>query len=123
MATVELIMPKLGESIMEATILKWLKQPGDMVSQDESVLEVATDKVDTEVPCMYAGKIVKLLAKEGEVVQVGKAIAIIEATGITETPKVTLTETAPAPANRSASIFSAAMKTITISSAFLFWTR
>ncbi len=99
MATVELIMPKLGESIMEATILKWLKQPGDMVSQDESVLEVATDKVDTEVPCMYAGKIVKLLAKEGEVVQVGKAIAIIEATGITETPRVTLAETAPVPAS------------------------
>ena len=99
MATVELIMPKLGESIMEATILKWLKQPGAMVSQDESVLEVATDKVDTEVPCMYAGKIVKLLAKEGEVVQVGKAIAIIEATGITETPRVTLAETAPVPAS------------------------
>jgi 2-oxoglutarate dehydrogenase E2 component (dihydrolipoamide succinyltransferase) len=99
MATVELIMPKLGESIMEATILKWLKQPGDMVSQDESVLEVATDKVDTEVPCMYAGKIVKLLAKEGEVVQVGKAIAIIEATGITEAPRVLVPETAPAPAS------------------------
>jgi 2-oxoglutarate dehydrogenase E2 component (dihydrolipoamide succinyltransferase) len=84
MPTVELIMPKLGESIMEATILKWLKQPGDSVMLDESVLEVATDKVDTEVPCMYAGKVVKLLAREGEVVQVGKPIAILEATGVTE---------------------------------------
>lgn len=78
MAAVELIMPKMGESIMEATVLKWLKKPGDLVGQDESVLEVATDKVDTEVPSMYAGTLVKILAQEGEVVQVGKAIAIIE---------------------------------------------
>jgi len=78
MAAVELIMPKMGESIMEATVLKWLKKPGDTVGQDESVLEVATDKVDTEVPSMYAGTLVKILAQEGEVVKVGKAIAIIE---------------------------------------------
>ncbi|MFZ9980645.1 MAG: dihydrolipoamide acetyltransferase family protein [Cyclobacteriaceae bacterium] len=78
MAAVELIMPKMGESIMEATVLKWLKKPGDLVGQDESVLEVATDKVDTEVPSMYAGTLVKILAQEGEVVRVGKAIAIIE---------------------------------------------
>lgn len=78
MAAVELIMPKMGESIMEATVLKWLKKPGDSVGQDESVLEVATDKVDTEVPSMYAGVLVKILAQEGEVVKVGKAIAILE---------------------------------------------
>lgn len=80
MALVELIMPKMGESIMEATILTWLKKPGDKIEQDESVLEVATDKVDTEVPSTHAGILQEILAKEGEVVKVGKAIAII-ATG------------------------------------------
>jgi len=77
MAQAELIMPKMGESIMEATILKWLKKPGDKIEQDESVLEVATDKVDTEVPSIHAGVLKEILAKEGEVVQVGKPIAII----------------------------------------------
>lgn len=77
MARVELIMPKMGESIMEATILNWLKKPGDKIEQEESVLEVATDKVDTEVPSTYAGVLVEILAKEGEVVKVGKPIAII----------------------------------------------
>jgi 2-oxoglutarate dehydrogenase E2 component (dihydrolipoamide succinyltransferase) len=77
MALVELIMPKMGESIMEATILHWLKKPGDKIEQDESVLEVATDKVDTEVPSTHAGVLKEILAKEGEVVKIGKAIAVI----------------------------------------------
>jgi 2-oxoglutarate dehydrogenase E2 component (dihydrolipoamide succinyltransferase) len=77
MAQVELIMPKMGESIMEGTIIKWLKNEGDKIDQDESVLEVATDKVDTEVPCTHSGIISKILAQEGEVVPVGKTIAII----------------------------------------------
>lgn len=77
MASVELIMPKMGESIMEATVLSWLKKPGDKIEQDESVLEVATDKVDTEVPSTHAGVLKEILAKEGEVVKVGKPIAII----------------------------------------------
>ena len=77
MANAELIMPKMGESIMEATILKWLKKPGDKIEQDESVLEVATDKVDTEVPSTHAGVLKEILAKEGEVVKVGKVIAVI----------------------------------------------
>lgn len=68
----------MGESIMEATILNWLKKPGDKIEQDESVLEVATDKVDTEVPSTHAGVLKEVLAKEGEVVKVGKAIAVIE---------------------------------------------
>lgn len=86
MALVELIMPKMGESIMEATILTWLKKPGDKIEQDESVLEVATDKVDTEVPSTHAGVLKEILAKDGEVVKVGKAIAIIstEANGSAE---------------------------------------
>jgi 2-oxoglutarate dehydrogenase E2 component (dihydrolipoamide succinyltransferase) len=78
MAKVELIMPKMGESIMEATILKWLKKPGDKIEQDESVLEVATDKVDTEVPSTHAGVLKEILAKDGEVVKIGTPIAILE---------------------------------------------
>ncbi len=86
MARVELIMPKMGESIMEATILKWLKKPGDKIDQDESVLEVATDKVDTEVPSTHAGVLVELLAKEGEIVKVGKPIAILSSDVSTGVP-------------------------------------
>jgi 2-oxoglutarate dehydrogenase E2 component (dihydrolipoamide succinyltransferase) len=84
MAQVELVMPKMGESIMEATILHWLKKPGEKIEQDESVLEVATDKVDTEVPSTHAGVLKEILAKEGEVVKVGKPIAIIT-TDVAET--------------------------------------
>lgn len=78
MALVEMVMPKMGESIIEGTILIWLKKEGDLIEQDESVLEVATDKVDTEVPAIAGGILKKILAKEGEVVPVGTAIAIIE---------------------------------------------
>jgi len=78
MAIVEMVMPKMGESIMEGTILSWLKKEGDKIEQDESVLEVATDKVDTEVPATHAGTLKTILAKEGEVVEVGKPIALIE---------------------------------------------
>ncbi len=77
MAQVEMVMPKMGESIMEATILSWLKKEGDRIEEDESVLEVATDKVDTEVPATHAGVLSKILAQEGEVVPVGQPIAII----------------------------------------------
>jgi 2-oxoglutarate dehydrogenase E2 component (dihydrolipoamide succinyltransferase) len=77
MARVELIMPKMGESIMEATILNWLKKPGDKIEQDESVLEVATDKVDTEVPSTHAGILTEVFAKVGDVVKVGTAIAVL----------------------------------------------
>ncbi len=73
----ELIMPKMGESIMEATILKWLKKEGDRVQLDEPVLEIATDKVDSEVPSPYAGIITKILYKINDVVPVGKPIALI----------------------------------------------
>lgn len=78
MAQVELIMPKMGESIMEATILKWLKKEGDTVELDETILEIATDKVDSEIPSPVEGKIVKILHQEDEVVEIGKAIALIE---------------------------------------------
>ena len=78
MARVEMTMPKMGESIMEGTVLKWLKQVGDAIEQDESVLEVATDKVDTEVPAIYAGVLTEILVQEGQVVAVGAPIAVME---------------------------------------------
>ena len=78
MARVEMTMPKMGESIMEGTVLKWLKQVGDTIEQDESVLEVATDKVDTEVPAIHAGVLQEILVQEGQVVAVGAPIAIVE---------------------------------------------
>ena len=71
-------MPKMGESIMEGTVLKWLKQVGDAIEQDESVLEVATDKVDTEVPAIHAGVLTEILVQEGQVVAVGAPIAIMQ---------------------------------------------
>ncbi|RFP66506.1 2-oxo acid dehydrogenase subunit E2 [Hymenobacter lapidiphilus] len=78
MARMEMTMPKMGESIMEGTVLKWLKQVGDAIEQDESVLEVATDKVDTEVPALHAGILQEILVEEGQVVAVGAPIAVIE---------------------------------------------
>jgi 2-oxoglutarate dehydrogenase E2 component (dihydrolipoamide succinyltransferase) len=77
MAQVELIMPKMGESVAEATIIKWLKKEGDKIAADETVLEIATDKVDSEIPSTAEGTLIKRLFNEGDVVQVGKAIAII----------------------------------------------
>src|ERR1700679_1426805 len=77
MPLVDLVMPKMGESIMEATILKWLKQPGDAVKQDETVLEIATDKVDTEVPSVAAGTLEEILFQVNDVVPVGSVIGRI----------------------------------------------
>ena len=78
MAIVDLIMPKLGESIMEATVLKWTKKVGENVKQDETVLEIATDKVDSEVPSTAEGVLSEVLYKENDVVPVGTVIARIE---------------------------------------------
>jgi 2-oxoglutarate dehydrogenase E2 component (dihydrolipoamide succinyltransferase) len=77
MAIVDLVMPKLGESIMEATVLKWHKQPGDTVQMDETLLEIATDKVDSEVPSTAAGVIEEILFKVNDVVPIGTVIARI----------------------------------------------
>lgn len=92
MALVDLVMPKMGESIMEATILKWLKQPGDFVKMDETVLEIATDKVDSEVPSTAEGILEAVLFNVNDVVPVGSVIARIK-TGAAETVSVS-----PAPA-------------------------
>ena len=78
MAQVELIMPKMGESIVEARILRWLKNEGDSITIEELVLEIATDKVDSEVPSPVAGTLVKKLYAEDQVIPVGQPIALIE---------------------------------------------
>ena len=83
MAVVDLVMPKLGESIMEATVLKWHKQPGDTVKMDETVLEIATDKVDSEVPSTAEGIIEEILFNVNDVVPIGTVIARIR-TGAAE---------------------------------------
>jgi 2-oxoglutarate dehydrogenase E2 component (dihydrolipoamide succinyltransferase) len=74
----QLIMPKMGESVAEATILKWLKKEGDKIEVDEPVLEIATDKVDTEVPSPSAGILSKKMYEEGQVVKVGQVVALID---------------------------------------------
>lgn len=94
MSLVDLVMPKLGESIMEATILKWHKNPGDTIAQDETLLDIATDKVDSEVPSTAAGVIEEILFKENDVVPIGTVIAKIRvgaslgADATPSTPKV-----------------------------------
>jgi 2-oxoglutarate dehydrogenase E2 component (dihydrolipoamide succinyltransferase) len=92
MAQFDLIMPKMGESVAEATIIKWTKNEGDTVKIDETVLEIATDKVDSEIPSPFEGTLVKKLFKEGDVVQVGAVIAQISSDAgakVSETPKTT----------------------------------
>ena len=81
MAKFEIIMPKLGESIIEATITRWVKSAGDDIEEDDSLVEIATDKVDSEIPSPVEGKLVKTLFEEGDVVPVGQVIAIIEMEG------------------------------------------
>jgi 2-oxoglutarate dehydrogenase E2 component (dihydrolipoamide succinyltransferase) len=99
MARVELVMPKMGESIMEATILKWRKKPGDKIELDEPVLDIATDKVDSEVPSPVAGVLVEILFPENEVVAINKAIAIIETEVTAAQPAASPAIAAPTTAN------------------------
>jgi len=77
MALIEILMPQMGESVMEATIISWLKKEGDKVEIEEPLLEVATDKVDTEVPANQEGIIKEFLAQEGDIVKIGSPIAIL----------------------------------------------
>jgi 2-oxoglutarate dehydrogenase E2 component (dihydrolipoamide succinyltransferase) len=109
MALIEILMPKMGESIVEATILSWLKKPGDRIELEESLLEVATDKVDTEIPSTHAGVLKEILAKEGELIQVGSAIAVIEAA--VEEKAAVLDDQPPAFSTNSAPVKSATIQT------------
>ncbi len=74
---IEILLPKMGESVAEATVIKWLKSEGEMVEADEPIIEIATDKVDSEVPAPSSGILSKQLCQEGDVVQVGAAIAML----------------------------------------------
>ena len=86
MAQIELLLPKMGESVAEATIIKWLKEEGDTVEMDDPIVEIATDKVDSEVPAPEDGVLLKKLVGEDDVVEVGQVIAIIGTEGETAAP-------------------------------------
>ncbi|MEC7864190.1 MAG: dihydrolipoamide acetyltransferase family protein [Bacteroidota bacterium] len=95
MTRVELIMPKMGESVSEATIISWSKNIGDMIALDETIIEIATDKVDSEVPSTHEGKLVEMLFAADDVVQVGEPFAILETKEGNATPAVS--EAIPVP--------------------------
>lgn len=97
MAHFELIMPKMGESVAEATIIKWLKKPGDAIELDEPVLEIATDKVDSEIPSPVAGVLEKILFDEGQTIQVNATIALIATEGATDSAPAQAPTAASAP--------------------------
>jgi 2-oxoglutarate dehydrogenase E2 component (dihydrolipoamide succinyltransferase) len=82
MADFNLVMPKLGESVQEATITRWMVKPGDTVQEDDALLEIATDKVDSEIPSPVAGKVLQVLFAENALVPVGEVIAIINTDGV-----------------------------------------
>ncbi|MEO8535680.1 MAG: dihydrolipoamide acetyltransferase family protein [Flavobacterium sp.] len=119
MARFELKLPKMGESVAEATITNWLKEVGDKIEADEAVLEIATDKVDSEVPSEVSGVLVEKLFGKDDLVQVGQTIAIIETGGGVETvssflvDKVVEEESAPAEAGQIEKTIDAAKETVT----------
>ena len=78
---IEVVMPQMGVSVSEGTITKWLKQEGEPIEADEPLLEISTDKVDTEVPSPGAGVVAKILVQEGETVEVGTVLAVIAPEG------------------------------------------
>lgn len=102
MSMIDLVMPKMGESIMEATILKWTKNVGDSIKMDETLLEIATDKVDSEVPSTAEGVVTEILFKENDVVPVGTVIARISSGASTATSQPAAA--APAPVAASAPV-------------------
>jgi len=94
--SITVTMPQLGETVTEGTILRWAKQPGDTIVEDEVLLEISTDKVDTEVPSPASGVLTEILVPEGETVEVGAALAVISAAGEAAEP-APVVEAAPAP--------------------------
>ena len=94
MAEYKLLLPSMGEGVMEATVINWLYNEGDTVNEDDSIVEIATDKVDSDVPTPVSGKIIKILVHKDEIAKVGEPIAILEIEGegeithVTETPKI-----------------------------------
>src|SRR5215217_1842267 len=97
--TVQVVMPAMGDSVSEGTILEWHKQEGDHVSEDETIVEISTDKVDAEVPSPAAGTVVKVHVAEGDTVTVGEVLAEISLTnGAAPAPAAPKAEAAPAEA-------------------------
>ena len=89
--SLDIVMPKLGESVTEGTVVRWLKQEGDEVARDEPILEISTDKIDTDIPCITDGVLKKILVQEGETVEVGQVLGILEVGGNDEgdtTPEI-----------------------------------
>jgi len=107
MSKIEIVLPAMGEGIVDATITRWLVNVGDTVTEDQSLVEVATDKVDSEIPAPASGKVKELIFNEGDVPQIGQTIAILEVDGKTsarvenepETPKI-ITEPKPEPSTK-----------------------
>ena len=97
---IEVVMPQMGVSVSEGTVTRWLKQPGDSIERDEALLEISTDKVDTEVPSPGAGILTQVLVQEGQTVEVGTLLAVIGSAAAIETatPTEEAPPAAPAPA-------------------------
>src|SRR2546426_1071021 len=95
---IDVVMPQMGVSVSEGTITKWLKQEGEQVEADESLLEISTDKVDTEVPSPASGTLTRILVQEGETVEVGTKLAVIGGDGAAAAPKEDVPEPATAQA-------------------------
>src|SRR5260370_28881486 len=96
--TVDVVMPQMGVSVSEGTITKWLKQEGEQVEADESLLEISTDKVDTEVPSPGSGTLTQILVQEGETVDVGTKLSVIGGDGAAAAPHAAVPEPATAQA-------------------------
>ena len=94
--TTDVVMPQMGESIAEGTIVRWIKKVGDTIDRDEPLFEISTDKVDAEIPSPASGVIAEIRAKEGETVPVNSVVAVISAAG--EKPQPAAEPTAPAKA-------------------------
>ena len=107
MAEIEIRLPKMGESVTEATITNWLKVPGDKIALDEALVEVATDKVDNELPSEVAGTLLKCFFEKDQVAQVGDVIAIISTDGPSENIVISKTETAAVPVSESPQVSNA----------------
>ena len=114
MDRVELIMPKMGESVSEATVISWTKEVGEMVEMDETIVEIATDKVDSEVPSTHEGKLVEKLFKADDVVKVGEPFAILETEGGEDTPVVETVAPTPVAAKVVEETVNKAVKATTI---------
>jgi len=124
MAQFELTMPKMGESVAEATIIKWTKNEGDSIKIDETVLEIATDKVDSEIPSPFEGKLIKKLFNENDVVQVGAVIAVISSdanASVAEAPKTAAPAQTAAATTTSAAVASAPAAVVDFSSSDKFY--